>query len=111
MTKGDPPRGPDDIFRGGTGMIEALQERVNDDAGLVRRGRHLTTSFLLEVGQTAFLISIYEGRIVSVTRGPFVMPSSSFPLPAPHEEWQNFSTHLPPPAPTHPIPRSNRPAP
>ena len=78
-------------------MIEALQERVNDDAGLVRRGRYLTTSFLLEVGQTAFLISIYQGRIVSVTRGPFVMPSSSFALRAPEEEWKKFWSHRPPP--------------
>src|SRR5258707_3651161 len=78
-------------------MIEALQERVNDDAGLVRRGRYLTTSFVLEVGQTAFLISIYQGRIVSVTRGPFVMPSSSFALRAPEEEWRKFWSKRPPP--------------
>ena len=78
-------------------MIEALQGRVNADAGLVRRGRYLTTSFLLEVGPTAFLISIYEGRIVSVTQGPFVMPSSSFALRAPEEEWQKFWSHRPPP--------------
>jgi len=78
-------------------MIEALQGRVNGDAGLVRRGRYLTTSFLLEVGQTAFLISIYQGRIVSVTRGPFVMPSSSFALRAPEEEWKKFWSHRPPP--------------
>ena len=57
-------------------MIETLKERVNADAALVRRGRYLTTTFLLEVGDTAWLISIFEGRIVSVTRGPFVMPSS-----------------------------------
>ena len=78
-------------------MIETLQQRVNDDAALVRRGRYLTTSFLLEVGQTAFLISIYEGRIVSVTQGPFVMPSSAFALRAPEEEWKKFWSHRPPP--------------
>jgi hypothetical protein len=87
---------PADIARGGT-MIEALQKRVNADAGLVRRGRTLTTSFLLEVGQTAFMISIYEGRIVSVTQGPFVMPSSSFALRASAEEWQKFWSFSPPP--------------
>ena len=70
-------------------MIEALKQRVNDDAGLVRRGRYLTTSFLLEVGATSWLISIFEGKIVSVTKGPFVMPSSSFALRAPEEEWQS----------------------
>jgi len=78
-------------------MIAALQGRVNADAGLVRRGRYLTTSFLLEVGPSAFLISIYEGRIVSVTQGPFVMPSSSFALRASEEEWQKFWSFSPPP--------------
>ena len=78
-------------------MIETLQARVNDDAALVRRGRYLTTSFLLEVGQTAFLISIFEGRIVSLTRGPFLMPSSVFALRAPEEEWNKFWSQRPPP--------------
>ncbi|WGR91581.1 hypothetical protein MTX20_24670 [Bradyrhizobium sp. ISRA435] len=50
-------------------MIETLKERVNRDAGLVRRGRFLTTTFLLEIGSTAWLIAIHEGRITSVTRG------------------------------------------
>ena len=86
---------PNDIL--GTGMIETLQARVNGDAGLVRRGRYLTTSFLLEVGQKSYLISIYEGRIVSVTPGPLVMPSSSFALRAPEEEWQKFWSPRPPP--------------
>jgi len=87
---------PADIAGAGT-MIEALQGLVNADAGLVRRGRTLTTSFLLEVGQTAFIISIYEGRIVQVAQGPFVMPSSSFALRAPEEEWKKFWSHRPPP--------------
>src|SRR3954463_1706170 len=78
-------------------MIEALKARVNDDAGLVRRGRYLTTSFLLEIGATSWLISIFEGKIVSVTKGPFVMPSSSFALRASEDEWQKFWSKRPPP--------------
>ena len=78
-------------------MIETLRERVNADEGLVRRGRYLTTTFLLEVGQTAWLIQIFEGRIVSVTSGPFVMPSSAFALRAPEAEWQKFWSPQPPP--------------
>jgi len=80
-----------------TEMIETLQQRVNDDQGLVRRGRYLTTTFLLEVGHTCWLISIFEGRIVSVTSGPFVMPSSAFALRAPEEEWKKFWSERPPP--------------
>jgi hypothetical protein len=78
-------------------MIETLSERVNADAALVRRGRFLTTTFLLEIGPTAWLISIFEGRVVSVARGPFVMPSSAFALRAPEEEWRKFWSDRPPP--------------
>ncbi|HXQ09192.1 MAG TPA: hypothetical protein VN831_31080 [Bradyrhizobium sp.] len=78
-------------------MIETLKARVNGDEALVRRGRFLTTTFLLEVGQTRWLISIFEGKVVSVTSGPFVMPSSSFSLRAPEQEWEKFWSSRPPP--------------
>jgi hypothetical protein len=78
-------------------MIEALEQRVNADEALVRRGRFLTTTFLLEIGQTAWLVAIYEGRIASITKGPFVMPSSSFALRANEEEWAKFWLRRPPP--------------
>ncbi len=78
-------------------MLEALKERVNEDAGLVRRGRYLTTTFLLQSGDTSWLVSIFEGKVVSVTRGPFVMPSSSFALRASEAEWQKFFLSKPPP--------------
>jgi hypothetical protein len=78
-------------------MIEALKERVNADEALVRRGRYLTTTFLLQVGEAAWLISIFEGRIAAVTPGPFVMPSSSFALRAPEQEWTKFWSRRPPP--------------
>ena len=78
-------------------MLEALKERVNQDAGLVRRGRYLTATFLLQSGDTSWLVSIFEGKVVSVTRGPFVMPSSAFALRASEAEWQKFFLAKPPP--------------
>jgi hypothetical protein len=78
-------------------MIDTLKERVNGDEALVRRGRFLTTTFLLEAGSAAWLITIFEGRIVSVARGPFVMPSWSFALRTSQEEWEKFSSSQPPP--------------
>ena len=78
-------------------MLEALKERVNADAGLVRRGRYLTTTFLLQSGEISWLVSIFEGRVVSVTRGPFVMPSSAFALRAAEAEWAKFFLAKPPP--------------
>ena len=78
-------------------MIEDLKAKVNADAMLVQRGRFLTTTFLLEVGTAAWLIAVAEGRIVSVTRGPFVMPSWSFALRASEEEWLAFWSVRPQP--------------
>ena len=78
-------------------MLEALQERVNADQALVRRGRYLTATFLVETGDTAWLISVFEGRVVQISRGPFVMPSSSFALRASETEWRKFFSPRPPP--------------
>lgn len=76
-------------------MIENLQERVNADARLVRRGRFVTTSFLLEVGDTPWLINVAEGRISSVTKGPFVMARWTFALRAPQDAWDGFWAQQP----------------
>jgi len=70
--------------------IEQLADRVNADTMLVWRGRYLSTRFLLEVGDTQWLVGIHEGRVVSIARGPFVMPSWSFALRAPESEWRAF---------------------
>lgn len=78
-------------------MIEDLKNKVNNDEMLVRRGRFLTTTFLLEVGSTAWLIAIAEGRIATITKGPFVMPSWSFALRASDDEWTKFWSAKPQP--------------
>ncbi len=81
-------------------MLEQLQQKVNADEPLTRRGRFLTTTFLIEVGTVQWLVRIVEGKIASVTKGPFVMPSWSFALRAPQDEWQRFWS-------ADPIPGSN----
>ena len=74
-------------------MIEALQQLVNEDTALVRRGRYLTTTFLLQIGQAAWLIAINEGRVASVTKDSFVMASSAFALRVEAEAWRKFCQH------------------
>ncbi len=78
-------------------MIERIPDLVNADADLVRRGRFLSTTFLIKIGDKGYLVKIIEGRIVSVTPGPFVTPNYSFALRAPRDEWELFWTKLPPP--------------
>jgi hypothetical protein len=78
-------------------MIERMADLVNSDAHLVRRGRFLSTTFMLGIGDTGYLIKIIEGRIASVTPGPFVTPNYSFALRAPRDEWQMFWEKVPKP--------------
>ena len=78
-------------------MIERIPDLVNADANLVRRGRFLSTTFLMEVGDKGYLVKIIEGRIVSVTPGPFVTPNYSFALRAPRDEWEMFWKTMPTP--------------
>ncbi|MDE1568327.1 hypothetical protein [Aquabacter sediminis] len=77
--------------------IEHLPALVEADPVLVRRGRFVDTTFLIEIGETAFLVEVQGGRIASVRRGPFVMPSWTFALRAPAEAWASFFQPLPPP--------------
>lgn len=77
--------------------LDQLLQRVNANERLVWRGRYVDTTFLLEVGNVPWLIKISAGRIMSVTRGPFVMPAWSFALRAPREAWDQFWLANPPP--------------
>src|SRR3954471_22448666 len=78
-------------------MIEHLADLVNADAHLVRRGRFLSTTFMLGIGDKNYLVKVIEGRIVSVMPGPFVTPNFSFALRAPPEEWEMFWQPMPAP--------------
>jgi hypothetical protein len=78
-------------------MIERIRDLVNADENLVRRGRYLSTTFMLGVGNQGYLVKIIEGRIVSITPGPFVTPNYSFALRAPKDEWEMFWEKIPRP--------------
>lgn len=74
-----------------------LPELVNADAALVRRGRYLTTTFLVEVGPVSHLVVVHEGRIARLERGPFLLRDWRFAVRAPAEAWLRFWEPLPTP--------------
>ena len=77
--------------------LEALTGLVNGDAPLVHRGRFLTTTLLVEAGEHAWLVTIVEGRITRVERGPFALRSWTFAVRAPVDTWQRFWQPVPEP--------------
>lgn len=78
-------------------MLEQLGDLVNDDAALVRRGRHFTGAFLVEARPRVWLVHVLRGRIERVEAGPFVMPSWRFALRAEEASWQRFWRRRPAP--------------
>jgi pimeloyl-ACP methyl ester carboxylesterase len=79
------------------GVVERLGELANTDAWLIRRGRFLDVTFLLEIGAQNHLIRIHRGRIEGIVKGPLVMPRWTFALRASEEAWGKFWQAVPPP--------------
>jgi len=77
-------------------MLDTIARLVNADAGLVRRGRFVDTTFMVTIGDDDTLIRVQEGRITKVTPGPFITPNYSFCLCASREVWETFWQPLPP---------------
>jgi hypothetical protein len=77
-------------------MLERLPDLVNADANLVRRGRFVTTTFLIGIDDADYLIRIAEGRVTAMKPGPFITPDYSFALRASREAWEKFWQPLPP---------------
>ena len=78
-------------------MIDALPALVNDDPAIVRWGRQMNETFMVEVGDTQYLLTVRAGRIESVEKGPFVMRSWRFAIRAAQSHWEKFWQQ--PPAP------------
>jgi len=77
--------------------LASLATLVNGDESLVRRGRFLCTTFLLEIGDVEYLVKVVEGRVASLERGPFLMRAWSFALRASADAWERFWESTPAP--------------
>ena len=71
-------------------MMRKLPQLANSDGELVRRGRFLEVTFLLEIGTDHYLVRIHRGRIEAIERGPHVQPRWTFALRAAPAAWHAF---------------------
>ena len=76
-------------------MLENLAARVNGDANLIRRGKHVNTSFLIVIDSADHIVRVEHGRIASVTPGPFITPNYAFALRAPRDAWEKLWSPTP----------------
>ena len=74
-----------------------LPALVNQDAALVRRGRCCTTTLMIASGAVPLYLSIVDGKIGDMTRGPTLMRSWRFAIRADADAWRRFWQPLPEP--------------
>lgn len=78
-------------------MIDRLQNLVNSDPALVRRGRWTNADMLLEVGGQGHVIAIRGGRIEGVHPVEMNVSKWDFAIRAPAEAWAEFWKPIPEP--------------
>jgi hypothetical protein len=78
-------------------MIDKLPEIVNGNPAIVRWGRGMNETFMVEVGDTQFLLTVRDGRLDKVEKGPFVMRPWKFAIRASRESWEKFWHKTPAP--------------
>lgn len=84
-------------YRAGPNVIEKLQELVNADKALVRRGRWLSVDMMIEIGDTRHLVKIREGRIADITQLQLLAIPFDFAVIGTSEAWTEFWKPVPKP--------------
>ena len=77
--------------------FEALPALVAADADLIRRGRFLSTEFEIGVGAVPLNVSIVNGVVRTVMRGPFLLKPWVFALRAEAATWAALLEPVPAP--------------
>jgi hypothetical protein len=67
------------------------------DTDLIRRGRWLTVECRIDVGSEPFFLSIRDGTLTALDRGPRLMRSTAFTFRATDEAWTNYWEPTPAP--------------
>ena len=71
-------------------MLDRIQDIVNADPWLQRKGRWVDAVFMVEADATCWRLTVRRGRIEEIERGPFVMVSSDLTFRASQAAWTEF---------------------
>ena len=74
-----------------------LPELLADDTDLVRRGCWLNVECRIDIGTEPFHLTLKDGGLVSMDRGPKLMRSTAFTVRGSDEAWQEHWRKMPEP--------------
>lgn len=80
-----------------TRLFADLPQLVNANADLVRRGRFLACDIELGIGAVVLAVRVENGRVASVTRGPFLLKPWTFAVRMDPDTWLKFLAPVPEP--------------
>ncbi|HSA90337.1 MAG TPA: hypothetical protein VLF42_10595 [Burkholderiales bacterium] len=69
---------------------------MNRNPAVVRWGRGMNETFMVEVGDQQYLLTVKDG-LLSLEKGPFVMRPWKFAIRARRESWEKFWQQTPAP--------------
>ena len=76
--------------------LHLIEQRVNNDSALINRGRWVTLTFTLGVGEVDYLITIKSGRIVKICKRDIQTLTGVFSIRASKDSWDKHWEAIPP---------------
>jgi hypothetical protein len=92
-----PPASDGSISERVISAFEQLPNLAAANPDLARRGRFLTCDFEIIVGAVPLSVTVVEGHVRDVKRGPFLLKPHAFAIAAEPEVWARFHTPMPTP--------------
>ena len=74
-----------------------LPHLLAEDKDLIRRGLWLTVDCRVDVGSEPFFLTICNGALAALERGPKLMRSTAFTFRATDAAWSEYWKPIPPP--------------
>ena len=75
----------------------ALPDLLSGDPDLRRRGRWLSVDCRVDIGAEPFFLSISDGALATLDRGPKLMRSTAFTFRATDDAWTRYWAEIPEP--------------
>ncbi len=74
-----------------------LPELLADDTDLLRRGRWLSVECRVDIGSEPFHLTLKDGALAALDRGPRLMRSTVFTVRGSNEAWRHHWRRMPEP--------------
>ena len=77
-------------------IIQRLKQKVNNNYNLIKRGKWVNLSFVFGVESEEFIIKIFEGKIIDITKKKVDTEYGVFKISSSLQNWKKHWLKVPP---------------